>query len=233
MLVNNAYANHPLHNLKYTSQAVATPLSSIVDKPSACAGFFIMQLTLEFSVNRWKDISGYEDIYQVSKNGQVKSFHKNSIRILAQKTDKYGYLIVGLYYKKQRKHIGVHRLVALAFIPNPQNKPEVNHLDGDKTNNNDWNLEWATTAENIQHAFNTGIKVGPSGKNHRRSKPIDMFDLNGNYIRSFESMNIASNQTNNPLSAIWQVCAKKPGHHTAGGFKWAYSVIPELYEITA
>lgn len=112
----------------------------------------------------WKDIEGFEGHYQVSSFGRVKSMARfrdgrNGAKvplkekILAQKTSKGGYKIVGLCKDAKKYHPSVHRLVASAFSVNSENKPTVNHIDGDKTNNNIRNLEWSSHSEQMLHAF--------------------------------------------------------------------------------
>jgi hypothetical protein len=103
----------------------------------------------------WKDIEGYEGLYKVSKFGRIFSFYDN--RILNPKPRKSKYLIIGLYKDGVRITYRVHRLVAEAFIPNPLNKATVNHRDGNKSNNNVWNLEWATHKENTKHAWDNDL----------------------------------------------------------------------------
>ena len=120
----------------------------------------------------WKDILGYEKLYKVSNTGKIESAgrlvevevkHRYKYdRIvghveLQPRPNKKGYLRVCLSKNKKKKDLYVHRLVAEAFIPNPENLPEVNHKDGDKTNNNDWNLEWTTHKNNQQHASETKL----------------------------------------------------------------------------
>lgn len=107
-------------------------------------------------MEEWRDIQGYEGLYQVSNNGRVRSLARNSTKgkILCQAV-KRGYSHVCLSKDNKKKHFAVHRLVALAFIPNPSKKPEVNHIDGNRSNNNIANLEWVTRAENELHAYRT------------------------------------------------------------------------------
>ncbi len=105
----------------------------------------------------WRDIKNYDGKYQVSNFARVKSFHKGDVRILKPETVK-GYLRIGLYKNGRTKNYFVHALVAQAFIPNPANKPFVNHIDGNKLNNNVSNLEWVTASENQQHALRLGLQ---------------------------------------------------------------------------
>ena len=115
----------------------------------------------------WRDIKNYEGIYEVSNLGRIKSISRNGTikenRIL--KPNKVmGYSQVGLQKYGTRKYKKIHRLVAEAFIPNPENKKEVNHKDGIKTNNVLSNLEWCTRSENIIHAFDHNL--AKSGEDH-------------------------------------------------------------------
>jgi hypothetical protein len=117
-------------------------------------------------MEKWKDIKGYEGCYQISDAGHVKSVErtyktKKSIRVVPEKIraliNVHGYLYCALWKDNKQQRYAVHRLVALAFIPNPDNLPMVNHLDGDKTNNNVFNLEWCNGSENNLHAYKTGL----------------------------------------------------------------------------
>lgn len=156
----------------------------------------------------WKDIKGYEGIYQVSDEGQIKSlrrFNPNSGRYgmwypekeLSQKTDKDGYKIVALQKDKKRKDCKVHRIVLSTFCPIENwDKMQVNHIDGDKSNNNINNLEWVTNNENQKHRANvlkTGIFVGQS---------IKIVFLENNKEETFLSLSEASRKTGIPFSTL-------------------------------
>lgn len=122
----------------------------------------------------WKDIAGYEGLYQVSNRGRVRSLarvvpHSTggkltvSPKILIPK-DRNGYDHVSLWKNNKEYRVKVHRLVAQVFIPNPENKPEVNHIDANPKNNVVENLEWVTRRENMRHAINLGLVSHPVGE---------------------------------------------------------------------
>lgn len=134
----------------------------------------------------WKSLNGvveHGENYEVSNFGNVRSIDRrvnsrSGTRLVKGKmlkfyTDKYGYLKIGLYQNQKSKMYSVHRLVALAFIPNPENKPQVNHDDGVKTNNYVTNLEWATSSENQTHAIVTGLRKGVGGEENYNAKLSD------------------------------------------------------------
>ena len=119
-------------------------------------------------MTEWRPVKDYEGLYEVSDTGLVKSLEKRvdrgkchrswSTHIRAFGKDANGYLRVSLSKDGVNKTHKVHRLVAQAFIPNPDNLPQVNHIDGDKTNNNVDNLEWCTQSENMRHAYKLRLK---------------------------------------------------------------------------
>lgn len=118
----------------------------------------------------WRDIEGWEGRYQVSNLTRVRSLLNSNLQpreeplIKAQVNDSSGYKMCAFYYDGRMKMVKVHRLVAQAFIPNPENKPQVNHIDGDKHNNLPSNLEWCTGQENMDHAHETGLMHPPKGE---------------------------------------------------------------------
>lgn len=133
------------------------PLKYAYEAFIAVYPFDIEDLEGEF----WKWISGFEGLYQISNYARVKSFPRGNykkVKILKPVLTPQGYLRVILRNGNKNKTIRIHRLVALAFIPNPENKPEVNHIDGNKFNNCVENLEWNTDTENKRHAIATGLQ---------------------------------------------------------------------------
>lgn len=106
----------------------------------------------------WSAVKNYENLYEVSDLGQIRSVaRQKNLAVNPHKDTRY--LTVGLWKNNKNKTCYVHRLVAEAFIPNPDNLPQVNHIDGDRQNNNINNLEWVTHQENTKHAVSTGLRV--------------------------------------------------------------------------
>ena len=106
----------------------------------------------------WKPVTQSEEKYWVSSAGNIR---KNTGRILSTPTGKRGYPCVNITIDKKTRLRTVHRLVAEAFILNPENKPEVNHIDGNKLNNSLENIEWVTKQENLSHAWDNGLRLLP------------------------------------------------------------------------
>lgn len=194
----------------------------------------------------WKNIKGYEELYQVSNLGRVKSLEryrnfycylqnkncksKIKSKILKQVFNGNKYYTVGLCKNSKCKTKTVHRLVAETFIPNPDNLPQINHIDGNKQNNCVNNLEWCTQSENTIHAIKTGLlKVrkgkdvhffGKKGKLSFVHKEVIQYDKNGNFIKEWESITEASQKLNLQISNISKCCSG--GLKTTGGYIWKY-----------
>lgn len=184
-------------------------------------------------MENWKDVKGYEGLYQVSDCGNVKSLardvycqngtfhHHMEEKILVQNLDGYGYPRVGLCKNGKSKTMKVHRLVAEAFIPNPENKPQVNHIDEVKTNNVVDNLEWCTSVYNA----NYGTRIQRSVQNHRsyklgnhpNAKPVFCEELN----KKFDCITSAGKELGVNINCIVRVCKGKL--KTTGGFHWRYA----------
>lgn len=173
----------------------------------------------------WKDIKGYKGLYQVSNFGKIKRINPK-MKILKETDNGNGYKIVGLCKNNKRKNYYVHRLVAEAFIPNLNNFKEINHIDNNKSNNIVNNLEWCTRNYNVKYSYDRGYHIPPKnmlgrkGKNHPISKPVKQYDLNGNFIKEYESANLASQATKVCYMSIKKCrCGRQK---TAGGFIWTY-----------
>lgn len=132
----------------------------------------------------WADVLGYEGFYKISNKGRVKSLYRlveSPIRgmvprysnVLKQHINPYGYLCTQLHKNGKHQNFRIHRLIALAFIPNPENKETINHKDGNKLNNEISNLEWATRAENTRHAWKNGLTKAVLGEKNGACKFSD------------------------------------------------------------
>lgn len=135
-----------------------------------------------FSGEVWVSVLDFEGLYEVSNYSRVKSCIKKGSRnelIILFTTNKNGYNTISLLNGKKRKNTSVHRLVAQAFIPNPENKPQINHKNGIKTDNRIENLEWATASENTQHAYDTGLEKKKIGELNGRCilKELDVLKI--------------------------------------------------------
>lgn len=175
----------------------------------------------------WKAVVGYEGKYEVSSIGRVRSiprYVRNSVgsqtfvegKILTASKDKAGYIHVSLSdseYKTRRW--SVHRLVAIAFLKNPDNLPVVNHKDENKSNNCVENLEWCSQSYNLSYK---------DGQKKRRQQKIEMYNREtGEYIKTFNSIDEASKETGTNRTTISQVASNNYGRRSAGGYIWRYA----------
>lgn len=201
----------------------------------------------------WKDIKGYEGLYQVSNLGRIKSLKRQREvnlmystkatvpeRILKYGTSQ-GYLAVTLAKNKVNTKIRVHKLVALNFIPNPENKPHINHKDGNKHNNSVDNLEWVTPKENTKHAIENGlltsvcsfkgyrhtekakqrIREGNKWGSSKNHKIINQYDKNGGFVKQWHGFVEIENELRFDKRNIQSCCKNRIP--SAYGFIWRYA----------
>lgn len=177
----------------------------------------------------WKDIDGFEGYYQVSNFGRVKRLARTVIRgngksenavfhlderIKSPQIQTQGYYHVALYKNGKYKIRRLNRVVAIAFLPNPENLPQVNHKDGNKLNNRADNLEWVTEKENMKHAHENGLM-----KHYKRK--ILQLDGEGNVIAEFDSIKSAAESINGSKGNICCACKGKY-KGVAYGYYWRY-----------
>lgn len=181
----------------------------------------------------WKPIKGYENHYSVSNKGRVKSIartfigkngvekpvHEKILALSPSKSTKRHPIqrySVELWKDNKRKRVFIHRLVAEAFIPNPEGKPQVNHIDGDPSNNNVENLEWVTNSENVKHAYDNGlIKSG-------NEKPIRGINNITGKVLLFDSVAEASRFFDVTPGAIRSALKGYGRSKGSCGYKWEY-----------
>ena len=173
----------------------------------------------------WRDVAGYEGLYQVSSEGRVKSLERTFInnsgrkrtvkeRILKPGADRGGYLRIDLCASGKQKMFSVHRLVCQAFHDNPENKLDVNHINENKTDNRACNLEWSTRKENCNHGTrNVGMAIA-------KSRPIAQYTLNGKLLKVWPSTAEVERRAGFDHSAISK--AANGNRKTAYGFRWKY-----------
>lgn len=183
----------------------------------------------------WKDIKGYEGLYQVSNMGRVKSldrYRKNGIdennicfikgKILSPAKQKdSGYMFVSLSKNRKTKGFRVHRLVAEAFIPNPNKYKCVNHKDENKQNNKVDNLEWCTYKYNL----NYGTKIDRYKKTMRLNygRQINQYDLQGNFIKKWNSVIEAEEYLNKKRASVGICSCCKGRLKKSYGYRWEYA----------
>lgn len=169
----------------------------------------------------WKDIKGYEGLYQVSNLGRIKSlefrnhkynFQKEKI-LKPNKSGTCKYLAITLSKNKKRKRYLIHRLVAETFISNPYNFAQINHKDENKQNNCENNLEWCTRNYNM----NYGTQIERAHKKQR--KKINQYDLNGNFIKQWDSIADIIKELKD--TNVYKCCVGK--YKQSKGYIWKYA----------
>jgi len=178
-----------------------------------------------------KEISGYDGLYSITQEGVVYSLGKglssnpsfSQKRAISLKKTQRGYIACKLFKGGKRKYFFVHRLVAQSFIANPENKPEINHIDGNKANNHASNLEWVTSSENQKHAFREGLQKRRAGADSKCSKSVKQVDCKtGDVVGIWPSINEIKRVLGFNSFGIIGCCKQKPKYRTAYGFKWSY-----------
>lgn len=164
----------------------------------------------------WKDIEGYKGHYQISNYGNVRSLKKDAF--LMKGGYLKGYKIISLWKNGTGKMFRVHRLVEAAFIPNPDNKPCIDHIDGDRANNHADNLRWVTVKENQNNPITKSKWIGKKAKPHHE-KAVEQIK-NGIVVNVFVSIQEAARKGNFSATAICKVCKGKGNLHK--GYKWRY-----------
>ena len=166
----------------------------------------------------WKDIPEYEGLYQVSNLGRIRSLYNYGGKYNLIKTQiKRGYYQVGLRKNGIRKWHQLHRLVAMAFIDNPDNLPQVNHKDENKLNNNVDNLEWCSVKYNNTY----GTRLERVSKSNKLKKKVYKYDLKGNLIATYNSITEATKLNNLKSKASISLCCNGLTN-TAGGYIYSF-----------
>lgn len=196
----------------------------------------------------WKQIKGYEELYEVSNLGNVRSKDKTIIqdaknnsksthlykgKTLKPMLQNNGYYTVTLCYNQKYKIVGVHRLVAQAFIPNPDNKPQVNHIDGNKMNNCVDNLEYCTAKENMQHAFKNNlinlntekrkeaVKLAISKAIKSNCKKVVRINTNTNERKIYKKIDTAFRENKMSPNTLRKCLQKEIKEYK--GYRWEYA----------
>ena len=175
-------------------------------------------------MEEWRDIEGFEGKYQVSNMGRVKSLnynHTGKERVLKAGKSNIGYLQVDLCKDGKGKSYKIHRLVAQAFIPNPENYNEINHVDENKENNRVENLEWCDRSYNCNYGTRNKKSAEKRRNDLKMSKPVVGINKVSGLILEFPSAKEASRVTGVNQSSI-SACCKGKRYKSAGGYIWKY-----------
>lgn len=172
-------------------------------------------------MSEWVPVVGYEELYEVNRIGQVRNKRGREIKQQTKNAKYSKYKRVSLQKDGKCKIVPVHRIVAMAFIPNPKGLPIVNHKDEDGTNNSVENLEWCNKRYNAIYGSSLGkIRNAAIERNKRKRKTVLQFDMNGNFLAWYPSASEAAKSINGAQSNISAACMGLL--HSAYGYKWAY-----------
>lgn len=176
----------------------------------------------------WKDVKGYEGLYQVSNLGRIKSLERKvwnrfqyvpkKERILEPRYSGKGYVRYALFKNGKRKDFKGHWLVLSNFVENIENKPQINHINGKKDDNKLSNLEWCTNSENQIHAFKLGLQKRKRGKDNPCSIKVLQYDLQGNFIKEWDSVS----EAHKVLKATHITDCCKGKRNYSKGYIWKY-----------
>jgi len=173
----------------------------------------------------WKDIPNYEGMYQVSNLGNIKNVKKGKIKI--PNKNKNGYLYIDLWKDNKNKKMTIHRAVAMAFLSNDNDYTDINHKDGNKTNNIVDNLEWCNRSHNLKEAYRLGLRkptramLGKKGKLCPNSKKIKQYDKLGNLIKIWNSTMDIERELNIIHNNVSSCCLGRL--KTYKGFVWRFN----------
>lgn len=201
----------------------------------------------------WKDVVGYEGYYVVNEKGVVKSVDRLVIRggkpyhvqecIKIARNNPYGYPCVTLCKDGRSRLMPIHIILAKAFLPNPENKPQIDHIDTNKENYSLSNLRWVTNKENVNNPLTlrhcrentytsevTQRRLITRKKKGGKTAPRDVYQysLQGEYIAKYESANDAERKTGVNATSIREVCQQE-GRYSAGGYLWRYNITDASY----
>ena len=166
-------------------------------------------------MNNWYPIKGWEGLYEINKNGEVRNA-KNKNTIVGD-INNCGYYRVSLYNQGQRKRCFRHRLVAEHFLDKPEGKDFVNHIDGDKSNNSLENLEWVSQSENEKHAFENGLK-------QKTNKPFIIEFVNGD-IKEYENQYVCAKEIGCSQSSVKNWLNGQRNPRPSYGIKKIYFIV--------
>lgn len=182
----------------------------------------------------WKPVKGFENLYLISNKGRLKRLYREVIdkrgviqkfpeQLLKCTVNVYGYLQTTLRKDNKKINVTVHKLVAEAFIENINNNPIVDHIDGNKLNNNVSNLRWVTNSENIMNE-NTYNKFKENVTKVRKAERIPVYQLDDNYniIKKFDCADDAAKELNCSAPLIRNACKPNHKHYKAKGYHWSY-----------